>query len=179
MDYGTLAAAAVGAVIGIGSTLITDSIRARRDRDQKWTDTKRLVYVRLLMALTQAHSRIKVAAAEDLSAAEKQQAVSRAFHDDPHHAEAKAVLTEIAVTAPEEIHRLAVEVYECLRAIRNVLFQPAITAADEEFGLASVPFWAGIETLQRVMREDLQPGTGRTMRNSLHSQARDMNEAAR
>ncbi len=96
-----------GAVIGVGSTLITDSVRARRDLDQKWADTKRLVYVRFLVALAQAHSRIKVAAFEQkLVSAEKQRAVSRAFHDDPQHAEAKAVLRELAITAPEHVYRL-------------------------------------------------------------------------
>jgi hypothetical protein len=166
MDYGTLAAAAAGAVIGVGSTLITDSVRARRDRDQRWIDTKRLIYARFLGALTQAHSRIKVAAAGEFSPAEKHKAVSQAFHDDPQHAEAKAILTELAITAPEHVHRLAVEVYECLRTIRDVLSQPSVTAAGTEFRLASKPFWDGIETLQNVMREDLQsgpqrfPGTG-------------------
>jgi hypothetical protein len=167
MDYGTLAAAAVGAVIGVGSTLITDSARARRDRDQKWIDTKRFIYARFLGALTQAHSRIKVAASGEFSPAEKHRAVSQAFHDDPQHAEAKAILTELAITAPEHVHRLAVEVYECLRTIRDVLSQRSITAADTEFRLASKPFWAGIETLQGVMGEDLQSGTQRRPRELL------------
>ena len=82
MDFGTLVAAAVGAVIGIGSTLMTDSVRARRDLDQKWVDTKRLVYVRFLEALAQAHSRITVAALQGLAGAERRQAVHHAFHND-------------------------------------------------------------------------------------------------
>jgi len=159
MNVGTLIAAAVGAVIGVGSTLITDSVRARRDLDQKWVDTKRLVYVRFLVALAQAHSRIKVAAFEQkLVPAEKQRAVSRAFHDDPQHAEAKAVLRELAITAPEHVYRLALEVYECLRVIRDVLSEPSITAVDTEYRQASKPFWTRLDTLQDVMREDLQSG---------------------
>jgi hypothetical protein len=150
MDVGTLTAAAVGAVIGVGSTLITDSVRARRDLNQKWIETKRLVYVRFLVALAQAHSRIKVAAAEGLSAAEKQRAVSRAFHDDPQHAEAKAVLRELAITAPEHVYRHALEVYGCPRVIRDTLFQPSITAADAEYRQASKPFWAGLDTLCKI-----------------------------
>jgi hypothetical protein len=161
MDYGTLLAAATGAAIGVGSTLITDSARARRDRDRKWLETKRLIYVRFLGALTQAHSRIKVAASRQLPATEKHTVVSQAFHDDPQHAEAKAILTELAITAPEHVHRLALEVYECLRTIRDVLSQPSTTPADIEFRLASAPFWAGIENLQRVMREDLRSGAQR------------------
>jgi hypothetical protein len=99
-----------------------------------------------------------VAASEQLSSAEKQRAISHAFHDDPQHAEAKAVLRELAITAPEHVYRLALEVYECLRAIRDVLFQPSITAADDAYRQASKPFWTGLDTLQDVMREDLRSG---------------------
>lgn len=159
MNVGTLVAAAVGAVIGVGSTLITDFVRARRDLDQKWLETKRLVYVRFLVALAQAHSRINVAAFEQLAPAEKKNAVHRAFHDDPQNAEAKAILRELAITAPEHIYRLALEVYECLRTIRDVLFQSTITAADAKYRQANKPFWTGLETLQDVMREDLRSGT--------------------
>lgn len=156
MDVGTLAAAALGAVIGVGSTLVTDSVRARRDLDQKWRDTKRLVYVRFLVALAQAHSRIKVAASEELSPTERQRAVHRAFHDDPEHAEAKAILRELAITAPEDVYRIALEVYGRLRIIRDVLLRPSITTAHVDYRQASRPFWTGIDTLQDVMREDLR-----------------------
>jgi hypothetical protein len=171
MDVGTLTAAAAGAVIGVGSTLITDSVRARRDLDQKWIETKRLVYVRFLVALAQAHSRIKVAAFENLPPTEKKRAVSSAFHDDPQHAEAKAVLRELAITAPEHVYRLALEVYECLRVIRDVLFQPSITVSDAEYRQVSGPFWAGLDTLQDVMREDLRSGTRHPRRELLRHRA--------
>jgi hypothetical protein len=110
MDLGTLAAAAVGAVIGIGSTLITDYARARRHLDQKWLDTRRLVYVHFLEALAQAHSRIVVVAFQGLPSAERRQAVHHAIHDDPQHAEVKSVLRELAITAPDPVYRLALMV---------------------------------------------------------------------
>jgi hypothetical protein len=153
MNIETLLAAVVGAVIGVGSTLITDSVRARREVDQKWADTKRLVYVRFLMAMAQAHSRMKVAALEQLGPAEKRRAVSAAFHDDPQHAEAKAILRELAITAPESVNLLAFETYDCLRAARNVLSMP-------EYRVASKPFWDKLSMLQDVMRDDLRPGSG-------------------
>jgi hypothetical protein len=153
-----LIAAVVGAVIGVGSTLITDSVRARRDLDQKWADTKRLVYVRFLVAMTQAHSRMKVVALGQFPAAEKERAVRAAFHDDPEHAEAKAVLRELAITAPDDVNRIAGETYECLRAIRDTLSRPSITSANPEYGVVNKPFWDKISALQGVMRADLQPG---------------------
>ncbi len=159
MDFGTLVAAAVGAVIGIGSTLMTDSVRARRDLDQKWVDTKRLVYVRFLEALAQAHSRITVAALQGLAGAERRQAVHHAFHNDPRYSEAKSVLRELAITAPEHVYRLAVEVYERLRVVRDVLAQPSVTVSDAEYKQASDPFFARLDDLQDVMRADLQSTT--------------------
>jgi hypothetical protein len=157
MDIQTLIAAVVGAVIGVGSTLITDFVRARRNADEKWTETKRLVYVRFLVAVTQAHSRIKVAALGEIDPAEKRKAVSAVFYDDPQKAEAKSILRELAITGPDYINRLANETYQCLRAIRDVLSRPSITADHPEYRAVSKPFWDSLGALQDAMRDDLQP----------------------
>ena len=156
MDFGTLAAAAVGAIIGVGSTLITDSVRARRDLDQKWIDTKRLVYVRFLEALAQAHSRMVVVAFQGLIGAEKQQAIHHAFHNDPQYSEAKSVLRELAITAPEQVYRLATEVYELLRVVRDMLAEPSLPGDSPEFRQANDSFFKNLEVLQNVMRDDLR-----------------------
>jgi hypothetical protein len=157
MNFGTLIAAAVGAVIGIGSTLITDSVRARRELDQKWVDTKRLVYARFLGALAQAHSRITVAAFRNLSGEERRGAVHEAFHDDPQYSEAKSVLRELAITAPEHVYKMAAEVYERLRIVRDVLAQESVTVDYAEYEKVNTPFFAGLEALQNLMRDDLRP----------------------
>jgi hypothetical protein len=157
MDIQTLIAAVVGAVIGVGSTLITDFVRSRRNADEKWMETKHLVYVRFLVAAAQAHSRIKVAALGDLEPAEKRKAVSAAFYDDPQGVEAKSILREMAITAPDDINKLALETYECLRAIRDVLSRPSTTFDDPEYRTVSKPFWDSIGALQVAMRDDLQP----------------------
>lgn len=159
MNLGTLIAAAVGAVIGVGSTLITDSVRARRELDQKWIDTKRLVYARFLVALAQAHSRITVTAFRNLSGPDRREAVHRAFHDDPQYSEAKSVLREIAITAPEYVYQVAADVYERLRIVRDVLAQESVTVDYAEYRKVGGPFFASLETLQNVMRDDLQPAT--------------------
>ena len=157
MGIQTLIAAVVGAVIGVGSTLITDLVRARRDTDEKWTETKRLVYVRFLLAVTQAHSRIKVAALGDLDPTERRKAVNVAFYDDPRNAEAKSILRELAITAPDDINQLASETYQCLRAVRDVLSRPTMATDDPEYRAVSKPFWDSLGMLQAAMRDDLQP----------------------
>jgi hypothetical protein len=161
MDYGTLAATAVGAVIGVGATLISDSVQARRDIDQKWLDTKRLVYVRLLEALAQAHSRITVAAFQGLCGTERRYAVHHAFHDDPRHSEAKSVLRELAITAPENVYRLASDVYQSLRVVRDILAEPSTIADNPEFRRANDSFFKNLENLQQLMRIDLKPAIRR------------------
>ena len=145
----------------MGSTLITDSARARRDLDQKWLDTKRLVYVRFLEALAQAHSRITVIAFQDLADTERRQAVHQAFHDDPRYSEAKSVLREFAITAPEHVYRLASEVYQSLRVVRDMLAESMAIADNPEFKRINSSFFANLETLQHVMRDDLQPAVRR------------------
>lgn len=110
------------------------------------------------MAITQTHSRIKVAALGELNAAEKLAAENGAFYNDPMHAEAKAVLRELAITAPENINRFANETYDYLRQMRNVLSRPSITTADPEYRTASKPFLSSLGALQDAMRDDLRPG---------------------
>jgi hypothetical protein len=157
MSWGTLVAVALGAVFGVGTTLITDLARSRRDLEQRWADTKRLVYVDFLVALAQAHSRMTVAAFGDLPAADRRQAVHQAFHSDPRHSDAKSVFRELAIIASDHVYRAAVPVYEQLRVIRDTLALHPVAADSEEYKDVARPFFAQLEALQQLMRTDLQP----------------------
>ena len=161
MDWGTLAAAALGAVFGSGTTLLTDAVRARRENNREWTDTKRLVYVRFLGALAQAHSRMVVVAFQEQSLAERRQAVHHAFHSDPQHSEAKSVLRELAITAPDDIYEPAQSVYMQLRVLRDTLAQTTITVDSSEYEELSESFFIALEGLQGVMRADLRKSSRR------------------
>jgi hypothetical protein len=164
MAWGTLVAAALGAAFGVGSTLITDTLRSRRDLDQRWSDTRRVVYVRFLTALAQAHSRMVVVAFSGLPTKERTNAVHEAFHTDPQHSEAKSVLRELGITAPNGIYRQGLRVYEQLREVREVLALPGITIDSEPYKAVIGPFFAALEALQEVMRDDLQPTPRRVWR---------------
>ncbi|MFE9612929.1 hypothetical protein [Streptomyces sp. NPDC006012] len=166
MEWGTLSVAAVGALFGIGATVITDSLRSRREREQRWADAKRLVYVRFLTALAQAHSRMVMASARGAAGEARRHAVHDAFHNDPQHSEAKSVLRELGLVAPDHVYRVALPLYEQLRLLRDVLASEEVALETPEYRQVVVPFFQTMETLQRLMRDDLQPSTGWGRRSS-------------
>ena len=170
MAWGTLLAAALGAVFGIGSTVLTDILRSRRDDDRQWAETKRHVYVRFLVALAQAHSRMVVVAFNGLQSVERIAAVHRAFHEDPQHSSAKSVLRELGITAPPSVYQEGLAVYQKLREVRELLAQDDTTLETPEYHETVVGFFAMLDALQNAMRNDLQPLRPRT--TSKHSAPR-------
>ncbi|QES50331.1 hypothetical protein DEJ50_23425 [Streptomyces venezuelae] len=165
MEWGTLAVAAVGAVFGIGATLLTDVLRARREKDQLWAETKRMVYVRFLTSLAQAHSRMTQMAYQEEHGAARQQAVHDAFLNDPQYSDAKSVLRELALAAPDHVYRAAAAVYQQLREARDLLVVHAAGVEAPEYQRVIGPFFADLESLQQLMRDDLQPPVYRRIRS--------------
>ncbi|MER6428445.1 hypothetical protein ABT272_11935 [Streptomyces sp900105245] len=161
MEWGTLGAAAIGALFGIGATVITDTLRSRREKDQRWDDAKRLVYVRFMTALTHAHSRIAIASARGDVGEARDHAVHSAFHNDPQHSQARSVLQELGLIAPDHVSRLAQQVYDQLRLVRDMLARDGITFETPEYRQVVQLFVRQVEALQRLMRDDLQPPSGR------------------
>ena len=161
MEWGTLAVAAVGASFGIGATVITDALRSRREREQRWADAKQVTYARFLAALTQAHSRMTVAATSGEAGLARERAVHGAFFSDPQNSDAKSVLREVAITAPDHVYRAADAVYHQLRAARDLLSSETVNFQTPEYREAISLFFTNLDALQRLMRNDLQPPTGR------------------
>jgi hypothetical protein len=157
MEWGTLAVAAVGAVFGIGATLVADVLRSRRELHQRWADTKRVVYVRFLTSLAQAHSRMTVVAFREEPGPLRVQAVHHEFLSDPQHSDAKSVLRELAIAAPDHVYRAALPVYEQLRAMRDMLASHPVGPESPEYQQLSWPFFKDLEALQQLMRDDLRP----------------------
>ncbi len=157
MSWGTLLAAGLGAVLGVGTTLLTDLVRSRRDSDQRWADVRREVYSRALTALSQTHSRLVRAACQGLAAADREQAVHDAYHNSPLNSDARSVLRELAITAPAVVFELAVPVDRELRVIRDALaLNPSHPDSDEYAELVQ-PYRACLAALQAAMRDDLRP----------------------
>ncbi|MFI0964158.1 hypothetical protein ACH4S8_22505 [Streptomyces sp. NPDC021080] len=162
MEWGTLGVAAVGAFFGIGATVITDALRSRREKDQRWADTKRLVYARFLTALAQAHSRMVIVVARGEADGVRRQAVHDAFHLDPQHSDAKSVLRELGLVAPDHVYRVALPLYEQLRRVRDTLASEVMSIETPEYRQVTIPFFQQMEALQRLMRDDLRPSSRRS-----------------
>jgi hypothetical protein len=155
MEWGTLAGIVLGAILGSGSTLAVDWIQARRNIDQQWLEARRQVYARFLVALAQAHSRMAVAAFNGLPGEERRQAVHEAFHSDPQNCDAKSVIRELAITAPHEVFQPALDVYNVLRDLRDVLAHSSFAADSPKYRASREPFFTQLAALQDVMRADL------------------------
>ncbi|WP_189191001.1 hypothetical protein [Streptomyces albiflavescens] len=161
MELGTLAVAAIGAVFGVGTTLVTDLVRSRREQDRYWNETKRVVYTRFLASLAQTHSRMIVAAFREQPDDVRRHGVHDAFHNDPQHSDAKALLRELAIVSPDHVYQAALPAYRQLRMIRELLAARSLRPESAEYEEVRQPFFQGMDTLQKVMRDDLQPKTSR------------------
>lgn len=113
------------------------------------------------MALAQAHSRMTMAAARLEDGPSRTQAIHDAFLSDPHNSDAKSVLRELAIAAPDHIYEAAVPIYHQLRKARDMLASDGVTFETPEYQAVIQPFFAELDSLQRLMRNDLQPPASR------------------
>jgi hypothetical protein len=98
-----------------------------------------------------------VAASSGMVGLARQRAVHDAFLNDPQNTDAKSVLREVAISAPDHIYRAAEDVYEQLRRARDLLTSDSTTFETPEYRQAINAFFSDLGTLQRMMRKDLQP----------------------
>ena len=102
-----------------------------------------------------------VAAAREEAGPARRQAVHDAFLSDPQHSDAKSVLRELALAAPDHVYRAAVPVYEQLRVARDMLALDAMSFDAPEYQQVIRPFFMDLDALQRLMRDDLRPPADR------------------
>ncbi|MFI1284479.1 hypothetical protein ACH4U5_27675 [Streptomyces sp. NPDC020858] len=98
-----------------------------------------------------------MAAAREEPGPVRTQAIHDAFLSDPQHSDAKSVLRELAIAAPDHIYEAAVPVYHQLRAARDLLAVDGVTFETPQYQQLVQPFFADLDSLQRLMRDDLQP----------------------
>ncbi|MEU9310038.1 hypothetical protein [Streptomyces sp. NPDC048256] len=116
-----------------------------------------MTYAKFLAALTQAHSRMTVAATSGAAGLARERAVHGAFFADPQNSDAKSVLREVAIAAPEHVYRAAEAVYQQLRSTRDLLSSEAVNFQTPEYRQAISLFFSSLDELQQIMRKDLQP----------------------
>lgn len=146
-----------GALLGAGSTMMVESLRARRERTVRQEEIRRQVYVKTLTALTQTDTAMQALAIEGPTPLGRAEATA-AFRSH----DLVATVYELELLAPKAVSEHAWEVYRRLRDIRETLIAQSVVvdrAGSPEWQLVHEPFLAALDRLRAVMRDG--PGTSR------------------
>ncbi|WP_280402440.1 hypothetical protein [Nocardia carnea] len=142
-----------GALLGAGSTMMVETLRARRERVGRLEETRRQVYVKTLTALTQTDTALQALAIEGPTPLGRAEATA-AFRSH----DLVATIYELELIAPEPVSDSAWEVYRRLRDIREMLIaRPVVVeragAGSPEWQAVHNPFLTALDGLRGAMRQ--------------------------
>ncbi|MFC7305800.1 hypothetical protein ACFQVC_16430 [Streptomyces monticola] len=149
MDIGTLIGTGLGAVVGVGSTLMADRVRWKRDRAARREDLKRELYGEYLAALTRTRNQLK-----DLVKARNFTPDERAHQAGELYREGGAyeLRYQMSITAPEQVVKRSDDALRKLRDVRDRL-QEQVT--DSELDTEFTRLIKSVKSLRDAMRADL------------------------
>ncbi|WP_159843073.1 hypothetical protein [Nocardia sp. CY41] len=141
-----------GAVLGAGSTMLVETIRARRERSVRLEDTRRQAYVKYLTALTQTDNAMQALAIGRSSPLDRAEATA-AFRSN----HLVAAIYELELFAPKSVCDNAWLAYGRLKDIRETLITQSVTieragAGSPEWRAVHEPFLAALKQLRESMR---------------------------
>ncbi|MFJ1955339.1 hypothetical protein ACIOGT_10225 [Streptomyces microflavus] len=140
-----------GAIVGVGSALLAERLRWRREGNQQWAQQRRAVYQEFVMASSRAHSQMRASALKSgLSDSERFSQIHEAIDSSQLWQQRQA----LSLTAPSHIVALASEVTRALEAIRNLLIEAPSITGDRFLHLRAV-YWLKNAELREAMRLDL------------------------
>ncbi|AVT28196.1 hypothetical protein C6361_00305 [Plantactinospora sp. BC1] len=149
MDLLPLLATAVGAVIALSGTLLTDVRRDRRQRVRDDEQVRREVCVDFVLALNLAHAGLREVGEASVPADERRAAVSRVIHEAGLYGARERLL--VAATAP--LVKAGETVFGRLVAIRTVIRAGARTNS-REYHDAYHPFAEALWQFRMSVRAD-------------------------
>lgn len=124
VDWTTPVSTLIGALVGVGSTLLSETVRSKRDRGQQLHQLRRQLYARYLEALTSTDSELQ------LLAVRQQTPVDEADLRTAWRSYSLLTLNyEIALVAPTPVAATADTAYRALRAMRNVIGTTEVTVS--------------------------------------------------
>ncbi|MER5639499.1 hypothetical protein ABT095_21385 [Kitasatospora sp. NPDC002227] len=136
MDWSSFASTALGAVIGVTSTLIADRVRWRRDHQDKQQAARRQLYADYLAALSRTYNEIREAARNTAAPdGDRARAAVAAFKEGG----AYELRYQVSITAPETVEEPSVSAFRALRKLRDLVESgtkyddPEYVAAREEW----------------------------------------------
>lgn len=150
MEWISLAGTALGAVIGVGSTLLAERVRWRRERAGQDLDVRRQLYADYTAALSRMRTALNECARVDLAADERRSRVRELFLAPG----AYEIRHQLAIVAPMEVVAAARSAFVVLRDTRDLIGEgagvddPAYLELEERLD-------AAVAELRTLMRLDL------------------------
>ncbi|MFD8385172.1 hypothetical protein ACFV2X_42765 [Streptomyces sp. NPDC059679] len=164
MDWTTPISTLLGAVVGVGSTLLGETVRSKRDRGHQQYELRRQLYARYLEALTNTDSELQLLAIREQTPLDEAD-LRAAWRNHS----LLSLNYEIALVGPPPVADAADTAYRSLRSMRNVLGRAEVTlgnpgtSGDQDPGSAEWrdahrAYIDAMAALRSAMRADI--GTG-------------------
>lgn len=161
MEWIAPVSTALGAVIGVGSTLLADRLSWRRDRAGQSLDARRQLYGEYTAALSRMRTALNECAQADIPADERPQRVRELFLAPG----AYEIRHQLAIIAPRDVVEAARTAFVVLRDTRDLL-QRGAAIDNAAYMELEDRFDTAVAELRRLMRRDLGadpvPAYGRT-----------------
>lgn len=154
MSWIALVSTALGAVVGLGSALLSDRVRWGRERGERQLTTQRDTYVAYLSALHEANQALRVVSLGDQTAEVARDLAARAAFRDSGLVQARE---HIVLTASEPVVVAADAAFRALRALRDRIAQgQGVHSPGYEADLTR--YGDRLQSLRNAIRKDLHAG---------------------
>jgi hypothetical protein len=150
VDWSAVVSTLVGAIVGVGATMLADRARWKRDQGRERDQLRRESYGGYISAIIIAHEAMRAAAVGDGPPEGKRAAITEAFRSaDPY-----VHRFELSLLAPADVVADAVTVFRRVRDIRDLLIS-GIGAESAVYRAAQTAYYDAIKAMSDTMRRDL------------------------
>lgn len=154
MGWETLIATALGGVLGVGATLLTDLTRWRREQDIRRENIRREIYAEYLSAISRTYGLLVDSAREtDASLQVRVESARSSLRDGG----AFEMQQQIRLIAPNEVVQCSKSTLDALRDIRTLIIEGSVVDTPALVDQRAA-FRAAEDALREHMRRDLENG---------------------
>ncbi|MBY8880291.1 hypothetical protein [Actinacidiphila acidipaludis] len=150
MDWGPLSSTALGAVIGIATTLAADHMRALRGRTDADRANRQKLYGDYLAALARTRNHLRITARHAVPPEERAHGAVEAFREG----NAYELRYQVAVVAPRDVVEASTAAFRALRDLRDEVEGGAV-ATDDRYVATRERWDVLLAELRVAMRRDL------------------------
>ncbi|MFG3112812.1 hypothetical protein ACGF4C_00270 [Streptomyces sp. NPDC048197] len=152
MSWIALVSTVVGAVVGLGSALLSDGVRWKRERNDRRLSVQREIYVAYLSSLHRASQSLRAVSLGDHPEDVPRNLAARAAMRDAGLVETRE---HLVLTAPERVVQAADSAFQSLRVLRDRIARgQGMGSPEYEADLSS--YNLHLHTLRNAVRDDLQ-----------------------